>query len=500
MGSIYSGARIEERFVSSWKGRENEDCIWWQGDWWSWNRLNDFACDCETKLKNSGFERGQRIAVLLPNSPVVIALSIACWRLGGAIAPLNVRTGVTNLLSTIKMLDVSCVFVEEAMLEISLDAGKDTMIPVVAAKLDQPIEQWKGRKGEAETERYAVIFSTSGTSGMPKAVPCYHSNIIGNIDPIGSHVPGLVDHDSVFLNVLPNFHTFGFNMAGLLPLLSGVRQAVLPTFVPVDNTIRSIKEAGVNCIIAVPMIMVFILGALEKKNEYLSGMKFVITGGDRLNVQMVERCRKYLGVGILEGYGLTECSPVVAVGHSADATKLGSVGHIFESYSVCIKDREGNPLGLNEEGVLWVKGPSVVDGYFRDEINTKERFKDGWFNTGDIVRIDKDGYVEIVDRATDIIIVSGFNVYPQEVEHVLCQHPAVSSAVAVGEINNVAGEIVKAFIILKDGALATEREIIEYCKKHLAHYKVPRKVGFVKEYPMSGAGKILRRELRKIKI
>ena len=159
-----------------------------------------------------------------------------------------------------------------------------------------------------------------------------------------------------------------------------------------------------------------------------------------------------------------------------------------------------NQGGLHDEGVLWVKGPSVVPGYFRDEVNTKDRFHDGWFNTGDVVRIDEDGYIKIVDRATDIIIVSGFNVYPQEVEAVLCAHPAVHAAVAVGEKNNVAGEVVKAFIILNEGAQVTPKELMDYCKGRLAHYKVPRKIGFVTEYPLSPTGKILRRELRKMKI
>ena len=500
MESFCSTERLEEKFVSSWKGRENEDCIWWNGEWWSWNRLNDLALDCEKKLSKAGFKKGQRVAVLLPNSPMVISLAIACWRLGGAIAPLNVRTGVANLLSTIKILDVHCVFVAEDRFDMSVDAGKDTMVPVVAAKLDQPLGQWKGREGIPETEEYAIIFSTSGTSGFPKAVGCFHSNIISNINSPLTHVPGLLDLDSIFLNVLPNFHTFGFNMACIMPLLNGVRQAIIPNFVPVDNTINAIKDAGVNCIIAVPTIMAFLLSALAKKEEHLDGIKFAITGGDKLNVRMVERCEQYMGVGILEGYGLTECSPVVAVGHCADKARLGTVGQIYDTYEVQIRDRDGKTLGLQEEGVLWVKGPSVVKGYFRDEVNTKERFSDGWFNTGDVVKIDDDGYVKIVDRASDIIIVSGFNVYPQEVELVLCQHPAVQEAVAVSEKNSITGELVKAFIILREGVQVTQKELMDYCKEHLAHYKVPRKIGFVSEYPISPAGKILRRELRKIKI
>ncbi len=499
MLSASGDVRLEIRFETKWKGRETEDCLWWNGSWWSWDRLNEMAADCESKLKEGGFREGQRIAIILPNSPLVIALSIACWKLGGAIAPLNSRSGLENLKGTLRVLDPAAVLVAEGSeLTACLPDGAD--FGIFTASSEGPLPSFRCAEGIPETRDHAVIFSTSGTSGRPKAVPCTHSNLLSNIDPIKNHVPGLLDDDSVILNVLPNFHSFGFNMAGMLSLMSGLRQAVLPGFVPVDHTIEAIKQSGANCIIGVPTVMVFLLGALAKRGERLEGIKFVITGGDRLNINLNTRCREYMGVGILEGYGLTECSPVVAVGHSADDEKLGTVGQFFDDYEVQIRDSEGKILDINEEGVLWVKGPSVVSGYFRDEANTKERFSEGWFNTGDVVRICKEGYVTIVDRATDIIIVSGFNVYPQEVENVLCQHPAVNSAAVVGEKNKVAGEIVKAFVILKDGKDTTEKELIDFCKKNLAHYKVPRKIGFLKEFPISAAGKILRRELRKLEI
>lgn len=491
--------RLDKRFISEWKGRENEDCLWWNGSWWSWNRLNDMAKDCEVKLKDAGFAKGQRIAIILPNSPIVIALSIACWKLGGAVAPINARTGLENLKRTLQILDPAAVFVSENNELLAPDA-EESRFGVFVAPLDEPLPPFKCVKGIPENEDHAVIFSTSGTSGRPKAVPCTHSNLLANIDPIKKHVPGLLDDDSIILNVLPNFHSFGFNMSGMLSLMSGIRQVVLSSFVPVDNTIEAIKVSGANIIIGVPTIMFFILGALAKRDERLKGMKFVITGGDRLDVKMNSRSKEYLGVGILEGYGLTECSPVVAVGQLADDSQIGTVGKFFDNYEVQIRDGEGKRLDINEEGVLWVKGPCVVSGYFRDDANTRERFEDGWFNTGDVVRIDKDGYVRIVDRATDIIIVSGFNVYPREVENVLCEHPAVQSAAAVGEKNRMTGEIVKAFVLLKEGKKATQKELTDYCKKNLAHYKVPHKIGFLKELPISPAGKVLRRELRKIEI
>ena len=490
--------RLDDAIRAAWQGKEESDCIWWQGRWWSWRRFETLVADCEEKLRASGFGVGQRLAVLLPNSPMALALSVACWRLGGAVAPLNARTGAVNLIDTIKMLDVNAVILTEEGHKKA--EGFPADIPLVPSALEGPLPVWRGRKGSPDTAETAVIFSTSGTSGLPKAVVCLHSNMLGNLAPIEAHVPGLLDDDAVFLNVLPNFHTFGYNLAGMMPLAFGLRQAVVPSFVPVDNTIKAIEESGVNRIIAVPTIMAFLLGALAKRDQHLKGITHVITGGDRLNVQMEGRSREYLGVGILEGYGLTECSPVVAVNSTEAAKKLGTVGRPYPDYEIEIRDREGRLLDIHQEGVLWVKGPSVVPGYFRDEENTKERFHDGWFNTGDVVQIDDDGYIKIVDRATDIIIVSGFNVYPQEIEAVLCAHPAVHAAVAVGEKNNVAGELVKAFIILNEGAEASSKELMDYCRERLAHYKVPRKIGFVAEYPLSPTGKILRRELRKMKI
>lgn len=492
--------RLEDVIASEWGQRSDAPCLWWQGQWWSYGRLEKIADMCEERLRASGFGRGQRLAALLPNSPMMHAMSIACWRLGGAIAPLNARTGAVNLQNTIRMLDASAVVLTEEGCAKAQAAGFSADVPLVAASLDSSIGEWTGRQGKAEDDRTAVIFSTSGTSGLPKAVCCLHSNMIANMRPIEKHVPGLLDDDAVFLNVLPNFHTFGFNVAGMLPLCAGVRQSVIPSFVPVDNTINAIKASGTNRIIGVPTVMAFLLGAIAKRGEPLTGITHVISGGDRLNTKMDAQSKEYLGHGILEGYGLTECSPVVAVNGSESDRKLGTVGRPYEGYQLEVRNREGAKLGLHEEGVLFVKGPSVVPGYFRDEANTAERFSNGWFNTGDVVQIDGDGYIKIIDRATDIIIVSGFNVYPQEVEAVLCSHPAVHSAVAVGEKNSVAGELVKAFIILNEGKDVTPKELMKYCRERLSHYKVPRKIGFVTEYPMSPAGKILRRELRKMKI
>jgi long-chain acyl-CoA synthetase len=173
------------------------------------------------------------------------------------------------------------------------------------------------------------------------------------------------------------------------------------------------------------------------------------------------------------------------------------VGPALPGYEFEVRDPEGKILARNEEGLLWVRGPSVFSGYFRSPEMTAERIVNGWFNTGDIVRVDDDGYIEILDRASDLIIVGGFNVYPQEIETILNQVPGVAMTAVIGIPNAVSGEVPKAFVILKEGADITAQSLIAYSKEHLAHYKVPRKVEFVSELPLSSVGKVLRRELRK---
>ena len=249
----------------------------------------------------------------------------------------------------------------------------------------------------------------------------------------------------------------------------------------------------------VPAIMSFLLMSVEKgkmPSEPLSRIRIICTGGDKLNPNVHKQALKFLGRDIMEGYGLTETSPVICVNHDCETQKTGSIGPVLPGYEYKLKTREGNSTDDNE-GVLWVKGPSVTPGYLHAPEITAKRFdNEGFLNTGDYVKIDDEGYVSILDRVTDIIIVGGFNVYPQEVEKVLAEHPAIHQAVVVGMPHDINGEIPKAYVLLEEGAQATDRDIIKFAKEKLAHFKVPRAVEFVTEFPLSGTGKILRRVLR----
>jgi len=362
--------------------------------------------------------------------------------------------------------------------------------------LDGPLPSFQSRTCERSDPEIAVLFYTSGTTGSPKGVPITHSNLHDNVTKSIYHFKDL-ESDDIFINVLPNFHTLGFTTSGLLPLLGGYPQAIMPTFMPPESAIECIKAAEVTVMIAVPTMVALMLGAIARGVMPPSSLRLLVTGGDRFPARLDARTKQLLGVSVLEGYGLTETSPVVSINESVARRKLGTVGTVLEGYDVEVRDTEGELLPLGAEGTLWVKGPSVFKGYFKAPELTREKIKGDWFNTGDVVKIDEEGYLTILDRVTDIIIVGGFNVYPTEIEGVLQQMPGVRECAVVGVEHPVSGEIVKAYITPSGEPKVTARDVISFSKEHLAHYKIPRIVEFIDEMPRSSIGKILKRELRK---
>lgn len=487
--------RLEQTIGSALKEHPHERCLWWEGRWWT---SNDFLALVERMteiLRAGGFREGQRIAVLLPNSPLVLALSLAAWNLGGAIAPLNAKAGIVSLTRTIDLIEPCAVVLAQGLDELRSALEEGGVPIVVPASLSEPLPEISTRLTTSEDRSMAVIFATSGTTGLPKAVPLSHGNLLDNIHRMFEGLMLLQEGDRL-LNVLPNFHSFGYTASGMLPLVKKMKQVILASFLPPMEAMHAIHDGEVNVIIAVPAMVYFMTVAAQKGAPRPVDLKMIVVGGDRYNVQLEERVMATLGTGVIEGYGLTECSPVVAVNRNFEMRRLGTVGPILKGYEWKLMSRDGTTESTEEgEGVLWVRGPSVTSGYFRDPEKTAERFKDGWFDTGDYVRMEE-GCVHILDRVTDIIIVGGFNVYPQEVEAILNTHPAVQQSAVIGIPHPVNGEVPKAFVQLKEGAEITSHELIKFCKQSLAHFKAPRTMEFVDELPLSPTGKILRRVLR----
>jgi long-chain acyl-CoA synthetase len=486
--------RLEKIILDNLRLEPEKSCLWWEGKWWTNGDLLRLVEQSVKVLEEGKFRAGYRLAVLLPNSPLVLALSLAAWRLGGAISPLNAKSGLPSLMGTLQLVEPCAVVVAPGLDELKTALEEQDVPVVVAESLSDALPPLTVKETSLEDDSLAVIFATSGTTGMPKAVPLTHGNLLDNSMRMYEALELLEEGDTL-LNVLPNFHSFGYTVGGLMPLVKKLRQTLLASFLPPVESMKAIHASGTNVILAVPAMLHFMIVAVSKGAPKPAGLKMAVTGGDRLNVQLDGKVEEVLGAAVIEGYGLTECSPVVAVNRNYKDRRLGTVGPIVRGYEWKLLNDKNEDVTSSGEGVLWVKGPSVTSGYFRDPVMTADRFTDGWFNTGDYVRME-DGYVRILDRVTDIIIVGGFNVYPQEVEAILHTHPAVSQAVVVGIPHPVNGEVPKAFIRLHEGAHATPREIIDFCKKHLAHFKVPRSVEFMEAFPLSSTGKVLRRLLR----
>ena len=488
--------KLMDEYLAS---KPDAGCCWFNHKWMTRAEFSRLADECTEILRDSGFMAGQRLAVLMPNSPMTLAVILATWRLGGVFCPLNEKTGELSLLKTLDLLKPFAVVLSESVNAKLESALKESSWPCVRLGNESLTggEKFTGKTQPADDydRTLAVIFSTSGTTGDPKAVPLTHANILDNINACLEHVTDLQPSDSL-LNVLPNFHAFGFTVCCVLPFVLGATQVIVTGFMPPSNVIRAIQETHPTVLLLVPTMLGFAASLLERMGVKLSGIKLLIAGGDRYNPKMDDRVTAAFGVPVIEGYGITECSPVLAVNPNPSVRKLGTVGPALPRFELQLRSEAGELLTVPGEGVLWTRGPSVTAGYYHAPEINKERFIDGWFNTGDYVRIDPDGYIHILDRVTDIIIVGGFNVYPQEVEAVLSEHPGVNMAVVVGMPNDISGEVPKAYIVKKEGADVTEGELVKFCKERLSHYKVPRSVEFVDSLPISSTGKILRRVLR----
>lgn len=488
--------RLENIIIPKLKENTSVNCYWWDGKWYTRENLLSLVSNCENVLRSAGFSRGQKLVVMLRNSPLIPALSLAVWKLGGIFCPLNEKAGLESLTGTLNLIQPFAVIAEHDIPEIA------KAWPFITCSLDSvSLPSFTGKSQTPESDSLAVIFATSGTTGLPKAVPLTHGNLRSNCEATLAMIPSITSADT-FLTVLPNFHSFGYTVTTIMPLTIGGKIAIAPSFLPPAVTIRAITEAKIDVMFVVPAIISFLLMSVEKGKmpaEPLARIRIICTGGDKLNPNNHKQALKLLGRDIMEGYGLTETSPVICVNHDCETQKNGSIGPVLPGYEYKLKTREGENT-TDKEGVLWVKGPCVTPGYLHAPEITAERFdSEGFLNTGDYVRLethDGEEFVYVLDRVTDIIIVGGFNVYPQEVEKVLAEHPAVHQAVVVGMPHDINGQIPKAYIMLEDGAKIDEREIIKYAKEHLAHFKVPRRVEFVTEFPLSGTGKILRRVLR----
>jgi len=345
----------------------------------------------------------------------------------------------------------------------------------------------------------ALLQLTSGTIGAPKAVMLTHRNLVANVWQIThSHQTPSGDNPAVIC-ILPFFHIFGFTVCLQLSVLLGFRMVLVPRFdvtsvaalVPLLEKYRPVSFP------AVPALWAVLAAQGESMREILSCIEVPSSGGAPLPARVQEQFRGLTGRAIMEAYGLSE-APSTHMFPTARPERPGSIGIPLLDTDTRIVDAETGEreLGVGEVGELAVKGPQIMRGYWEDEALTAQTLRSGWLYTGDLARMDEDGYFYLVDRKDDLIITSGFNVYPSEVEAALVRHPAVQEAAVVGAADAVRGQVVVANVVLRDGAIATAAELLTHCQEHLVPHKVPRTIRLVAEIPKQPTGKALRRLLR----
>jgi long-chain acyl-CoA synthetase len=341
----------------------------------------------------------------------------------------------------------------------------------------------------------AVILYTSGTTGRPKGAELSHFNMFYNAEfAASSLVPG--GPDSLALVTLPLFHSFGQTVVQNAVLSQGGSLVFLPRFEP-KAAFELMQKRRITLFAGVPTMYFALLHYPEADHYDVSSLKYCVSGGSAMPVEVMRAFDKKYGVNVLEGYGLSETSPVASFNRLDRPKKVGSIGLPIARVEFKVVNAQAATLTEpNVPGEIWIKGPNVMKGYYKRPEVTAETLKDGWFATGDIAYWDEDGYYFIVDRKKDMIIRGGFNVYPREIEEVLYAHPAVLEAAVIGVAHESHGEEVKAVLALKPGHTATQEEIIAYAKDKLAAYKYPRIVEFRQSLPKTATGKILKRELR----
>ena len=342
----------------------------------------------------------------------------------------------------------------------------------------------------------AFLQYTGGTTGVSKGVMLTHRNMIANLEQSRVNTaPVFEDGNEIMVTALPLYHIFALNSNCFSPLMYGATNLLITNPRDMPGFVKELAKYPFSAITGVNTLFNSLLHTPGFESLDFSHLKISFAGGMATQEPVAQHWVDVTGNRLLEGYGLTECAPMVTSSPYTQTEYNGSIGLPGASTDIKLVDDNGDEVAFGEPGEMWVKGPQVMKGYYNRPEATDEVLKDGWLATGDIANVDDNGYFRIIDRKKDLIIVSGFNVYPNEIEEVLVMHPAILEAAAIAAPSEATGEMVKVFIVRKDPQL-TEQQIIDFCHLHLTKYKCPKMVVFKDELPKSNVGKILRKELR----
>ncbi len=455
-----------------------------------------------------GIKKGDRVALLMSNCSEFLEIFFACAKTGAIMVPLNLRLAVPELLYILKdsgpdTLIYSCEFADKVREIKSANIGLKQYLRHGGENLnDDPVfaDSVNGFSGGEPLEAENVglndplfIMYTSGTTGDPKGAVLTHQNIL--FGAIHSLLGYGINKTYKSLVVAPLFH-IGALAASVTPIIYGGGSIVLSTFYNAAEMLKTVCREKINYLFAVPVMFQLMTEVDEWKNADLAHVHFFISGGAPIPLPVIKKYQEEKGVGFVQGYALTETGRLTSLDLEDSISKAGSVGKEVFHVNLRIVDDNGKNLPANQPGEIIVQGPNVFAGYWRKDISTASAMKGGWFHTGDMGRRDEDGFVYIVGRKVEMIISSGENIYPVEVERAIQTLPQIKEAAVVGMPDEKRGEVVGAFVILQKDAKLSENEILTALHDKIAHYKIPKKIFFVDDFPRNQSGKVLKRILK----
>ncbi len=488
-------------------------------------------------LRLYGIQPGERVALLLPNFPHFLPAYFGTLRAGAIALPMNptyrppeIRHIFSDAAVTAAIVWSEIVpLVQQALdgtqlrliVSVTLPTGEEgssgnpssagpasSQLPIEvlsfehflgeAAAVSAQGKAALSSDAEPHPDDVAVILYTSGTTGKPKGAMLTHQNLLSNAQAV-IHLAEL-DSGDVLMSILPLFHSFGSTVCMVAPLLAGAQVVLVPKFDP-RRLLSTIQQHNVTLLAGVPSMYALLLRTPVAAQD-ISSLRLCVSGGAALPGEVLRAFKDKFGIPLIEGYGLTETSPVATFNPPKGVQKAGSIGIPLPGVEVQVHDRGGNPVPPEEIGEIVVRGPNVMKGYYHLPEATAQTIRNGWLYTGDLGYQDKDGYFFLVDRAKDLIIKGGLNIYPRELEEVLLTHPKIAEAAVVGVGDQTKGESIKACITPREGVTLTKDEVIDFMRERVAPYKVPNLVEFYPlptGLPKNSTGKTLKTELRQAK-
>jgi long-chain acyl-CoA synthetase len=498
---------LAEAFLHTVGAHGSRPALWYEGRCLTYAELEAAVGALQAGLEELGVRPGHRLALLFPNTPHFFIAFFAAQMCGAEVIPLNCLHAPPELVYVLND--------SQARWLLALHAFADTLAEVVpqcpglqgvvmagpaagvaAVSWEHLIQAHHGqqpRAAERSPQDVAALLYTSGTTGRPKGAMLTHRNFI--FDAYAADQTLLLQPDDILLGALPLFHAYGFTVNMVLPVLCGCSVVLVPKFLA-TACLELIEAHKVTFFAGVPTMFSLMLRTRRTPDYDLRSLKTAVSGGAPMPLEVMRAFEERFQVYMLEGYGPTEAAPIVSVNPRYGVRKLGSVGPPIPGVKVRIADDDDQTLPTGAVGELCVQGPNVMLGYWQAPELTAQTIVNGWLHTGDLARLDEDGYVYIVDRKKDLIIVGGMNVYPREVEEVIYELEPIAEVAVVGVPSSIKGEDVVAYVAFKEGMSLPPAEIREHCRRRLAAFKVPSEIVVEPELPKSPVGKVLRRAVR----